>query len=395
MQDNQRGINAPWRLRKVLVRTVLFSVLGAAVATHAQAASFSLGGYWGDPDASNATVQAAFEARLQSFTKALGATPTMINSYLDYTQPMSTWISSASWQAWSNANTPGVVAMTPVIGFPLATVASGSPSADAQFQAFAAGQNDTLIAGVVQAWTAQGYHSLIVRIGWEMNIAGPSYAGSDSKSQSDWKAAFRHVATVLRQKAAANGASMQIVWNPNETNYASVSATKSLYPGDPYVDIVGVDMCAGLYPFTDGNGAFHDWVTGQEDYSLSEFIGRPGNRWHYWNWPAATEWSLDGSGGHSQSMLSLIAFAQAHHKAFALPEIGAGNSDAGNDVADDWTYPKWIGAILSKAMAGGLNVAFVNIWDINDQGNYEFSETADGKPQERAAWGKYVGVLAR
>ncbi len=162
------------------------------------------------------------------------------------------------------------------------------------------------------------------------------------------------------------------------------------------VDIIGADIYGGMYPFSDGSGAqYHDWVTGAEDYSLSAFIARGGNRAHYWNYPAATEWSLDGSNGHSQSLHSLIAFSKAHGKPFALPEVGAGSSQAGNDVSDDKTFPWWLGAVLKQASANGVTIAFVCVWDTNDEGNYQFSFVSNGKPLERAAWASWIGALAK
>ncbi|MGI4953537.1 MAG: carbohydrate-binding domain-containing protein, partial [Janthinobacterium lividum] len=41
--------------------------------------------------------------------------------------------------------------------------------------------------------------------------------------------------------------------------------------------------------------------------------------------------------------------------------------------------------------AAGVKIAFVNPWDSNGGGNYEFSYASDGKPNEAAAWAKYFG----
>ncbi len=362
----------------------------------AQAATFALGGYFSNPNGSDAGAEATFEANAKSFASAMGTPATLVDVYVDKYQPVSNWAGNASWQAWSNAQSPVARHMIPVIGFPMASLAGGSPSFDQQFQTFASGSYDNAIRGVVQSWVGAGFKQLVMRVGWEMNIGGDTYAGDDAQSQADWVAAFRHIAAVLHQAAASAGASMVVVWNPGVTNYSNALATKSMYPGDQSVDVIGADIYGGMYPFSDGSGAqYHDWVSGNEDYSVAAFIAKPGNRAHYWSYPAATQWSLDGSNGHSESLAGLIAFAQAHHKPFAIPEVGAGNSQPGNDVSDDPTFPRWLGGVLSNAAKRGVTISFVNIWDTDAQGNYQFSFVANNKPAERAAWGRWVGSLAK
>ena len=149
---------------------------------------------------------------------------------------------------------------------------------------------------------------------------------------------------MLHQAATANGVAVQVVWNPNVTNYSNAEATTNLYPGDAYVDTVGADMYSDIYPYSDGGTTptYHDWNTGLEDTTVAAFIADPVNRQHYWSFPAATKYSSDGSGGHSQSLTSLIDFAKLHNKPFALPETGAGNSNAGTDVSDDAAFPQWL-----------------------------------------------------
>jgi hypothetical protein len=97
-------------------------------------------------------------------------------------------------------------------------------------------------------------------------------------------------------------------------------------------------------------------------------------------------------GGHSQSLTSFIDFAKLHNKPFALPETGAGNSNAGTDVSDDAAFPQWLSQQLAAAQAAGVKISFANIWDSNGGGNYQFSLPGDGKPAEAAAWATYLGV---
>ena len=355
---------------------------------------FPLGAYLGNPDNSAAGKEALFESYNSSFTKIMGAAPQFLVSYVDYSKPISQWVGNSAWAASSFAASANAKMTTPVIGLPMASNAAGSMTSDQQFQAFASGQYDSVIKGIVQSWAAAGFKNLIFRPGWEMNLTGPTYAGSDAASQADWVKAFQHIYTALHQDAAAASVGMQVVWNPGVTNYSNAEAVADLYPGSSYVDVIGADAYSDIHPYSDGGTTptYHDWDTGKEDTSIAQFIADPINRAHYWTSPAATKWSSDGSNGHSQSLDSLIAFAKQQGKPFAIPETGAGNSNAGTDVSDDAAYPQWLAQQLATAQAGGEKISFVNIWDSNGGGNYEFTSAADNKPLEAAAWAKYFGA---
>ena len=363
------------------------------MANTASTTPFPLGAYLSNPDNSSASNEAIFDSKYSNFTKLFGAAPQFIDTYVDYTQPVSSWLGNTDWEAASFAASADAKGTIPVIGLPMASIAPGSMTADQQFQAFASGQYDSVLRGIVQAWAQQGFKALVFRPGWEMNLEGPTYAGDTAQSQADWVKAFQHVYTVLHQAATADGVSVQVVWNPGVTNYTNAEATTNLYPGDNYVDVIGADAYSDLHPFSDSSPTqtYHDFATGGEDTTIAQFVSNPANRESYWSNPAETAYASDGSGGHSQSLTSLIQFAEAHGKPFAVPETGAGNSNSGNDVADDAAFPQWLAQQLTAAQAAGEKIDYVNIWDSNGGGNYEFTEASDGKPQEAAAWAKYFG----
>ena len=355
---------------------------------------FPLGAYLGNPDNSNAANEAAYEAKYTAFSQLMGTTPQYLDTFVDQTQPISQWAGNSQWAAASAAASPDARGQTPVIALPLSSTAAGSATQDQQFQAFASGQYDSAIQGIVKAWAQAGFTNQVFRPGWEMNLQGPTYAGDSAQSQADWVSAFQHVYTVLHQAAAANGVNVQVVWNPGTTNYSNAEATTNLYPGDKYVDVIGADAYSDMYPYSDGTtpATYHDWHTGAEDTSTAQFIADPVNRTHYWSNPAATEWSSDSSGGHSQSLTSLIQFAEQQGKPFAVPETGAGNSNSSADVTDDAAYPQWLAQQLTAAQVAGEKIAFVNPWDSNGGGNYEFTSASDNKPNEAAAWAQYFGA---
>ena len=357
---------------------------------------FSLGVYVGNPDIADAANQATFDSNLTDFEQLVGTAPQYLTSFIDQQQSISNWAGNSYWAAESLAATPGGKALTPVIALPLSSEAAGSLSPDQSYQAFAAGSYDSVLKGIVSAWASQGYTNLVFRPGWEFNLQGPNYAGSTPQSQADWVSAFQHVYTVLHQAAAADGVNVQVMWNPSTVNYSNAEATAQLYPGDKYVDAIGADVYSDIYPYSDGGTTptYHDWDTGKEDTSLSQFLADPINRVHYFNDPAATVYNNDSSDGHSLSLANLIQFAQEHGKTFDIPETGAGNSSGGQDVADDAAFPQWLAQQLTAAQDAGQAIGFVSLWDSNGGGNYEFSQASDDKPAEAAAWAQYFGAGA-
>jgi hypothetical protein len=349
---------------------------------------FPLGAYIGQPNNASAADEAAFTAEYNSFTGLMGAAPQFLNYYIDQSQPVSQWVGNAQWAATSAAASPAKSA-APVIALPLTSTASAL-TADQQYQAFASGQYDSTIQGAVQVWAQQGFTTQYWRPGWEMNIPSmPSYAGTDAQTQADWVRAFQHVSAVLHQAGTADGVNVQVVWNPTATNYDPLGVLQNLYPGNASVDIIGADAYADMYPYS----PLYDWDknNGTVDSSLAQFIADPVNRLHYWNYPAATPYSLDGSDGHNLDLQTLLAFAKAQGKPLAVPETGAGNAAGGHDVADDPQWAQWLAQTLQ---ASGDKIGFVNLWDSNGGGNFEFSSSAAGKPQAAAAWAQYFGAQA-
>ena len=357
---------------------------------------FPLGAYLGSPNSSNAADEATFEQTYSSFTSLEGAAPSFLDTYIQQTLPIDQWVTNSGWAASSFADSSDAKNTTPVIGLPLSSTASGSLGSDQSFQAFASGQYDSVLQGVVKAWASEGFTNLDFRPGWEMNLQGYNYAGSTSQDQADWVSAFQHVYTVLHQAASADGVNVSVVWNPGVTNYGTIPATTALYPGNNYVDVVGVDAYSDIYPFSDGGSSptYHDWDTGGEDTSVAQFIADPVDRMHFWSYPAATEWNLDSSSGHSETLDSFIQFAKQQGKPFAIPETGAGNTNSGTDVSDDAAYPQWLAQQLTTAEATGAKIDFVNLWDSNGGGTYQFSLPSDDKPTEAAAWAQYFGAQA-
>ena len=352
------------------------------------ATPFRLGVYLGNPDNSSLANQTLFDTKYTSFTQLMGTRPALLDYYIDQSQSIGQWVGNTSWEADSASQSANAKGAVPVIALPMASTANPAMTADAYYQGFASSQYDAVLTGIVQTWARDGFTTQYYRPGWEMNLSSmPFYAGDDAKTQADWVAAFQHISTVLHQAGTASGVNVQVVWNPSIINYTNANATANLYPGSSYVDVIAADIYADMYPYN----PLYDWNKhdGTIDANLNAWMSDPVNRTHYWTYPAATPYSLDGSTGHSLSLTDLIQFAKAQGKPIAIAETGAGNSNDGRDVADDAAFPQWLAQTLQ---ASGVQVAFVNLWDSNGGGNYEFSMPADNKPAESAAWAKYFGA---
>ncbi len=120
-----------------------------------------------------------------------------------------------------------------------------------------------------------------LRIGWEMN--GNWYAWSAVSDPAAWIAYYRNIVTTMR---SVPGARFTFIWNPNIGTRTMDAETA--YPGDAYVDQIGVDI--------------YDWEWNTPDAT-------PQSRWA---WIATHQNGLDW----------VASFARRHHEPISLPEWG-------------------------------------------------------------------------
>ncbi|MBS2964487.1 hypothetical protein KGA66_15625 [Actinocrinis puniceicyclus] len=84
---------------------------------------------------------------------------------------------------------------------------------------------------------------VFLRLDWEMNATWYGLWGDGYVSPADYVAAWQHVWEVFQDAGAGNAA---FVWSPNTGRFSSLAAS-AWYPGDRYVDWVGIDT----YPSAD------------------------------------------------------------------------------------------------------------------------------------------------
>jgi protocatechuate 3,4-dioxygenase beta subunit len=317
---------------------------------------------------------AAYASFVQNATSLLGATPTILSQGIDYTKPMSTWVAQFQSAAAIAAAAPGGTSNTPDLSVPM--VAGTSNSVELQtLQAIASGADDSIWLGIVQAYAAEGFTTIYMRPGWEMEGNWFTWSVQSETMAAAYIAAFDRISTIAHSVAGIN---VQIVWDPGSTGNAAIPV-QDMYPGDAYVDVVGLDFYDVLYPYS-----LHDWATGGTDTTIQQWWSNPVNLAHYWDYPDSTGYAPEG-GGNEWGLVAALTFAAAHDKPFALPETGdEGNGTTTGPLSDPY-FPQYLAERLLAA--GAPSLAFVNIWDKYGTSS-QFTEGAN--PVMAAAWAQFV-----
>jgi hypothetical protein len=155
----------------------------------------------------------------------------------------------------------------------------------------ASGDFDAHAAQLGTSLVAAGLQHTVIRLGAEMNGSWEAdYAGTTATEQRLWVKCFQNEVTALR---SAVGQHFLIDWDPNPCQ-ANIPYTK-LYPGNAYVNIVGLDLfdASCTAPTT--------------PYTFQRLSSQP-----------------DG-------LNSFEAFAAARHKPLSLPEWGLLKVPSGDD----------------------------------------------------------------
>jgi len=171
---------------------------------------------------------------LTGLESALGHRADLIGSYQDFTEPMYT---ARLRTAIASGRTP-VVTWEPYNSKRYAT--NSYP-----LRSIAAGAYDSYLRRSADQARAVGA-PFVVRFGHEMNgfwypwgqpRVHPQNVAAAGNTPAAYAAAYRHVVDVFRQRGATNVAWM---WSPNVTDANPAVTLKSLYPGDQYVDVIGL-----------------------------------------------------------------------------------------------------------------------------------------------------------
>lgn len=346
---------------------------------------FPIGARVANPDSS---VYADWAAQAAAF---LGPVQ-YINVFNVFGQGWSSWANAAGSIASNAKNNPTSGNMIPVVGIKLSDGKFygdnnlGDPTGhdcNHEYRDIINGVHDTDITNVAIKWFEQ-YDLMYLRIAYEFNGEFmPDYfgRGGDTTTLNLWIAAFKKMADLWRAAASARGKTVKIVWNPNANQYAN-NGVKNSYPGDNYVDVIGIDMygpcyedsnasaSAGNSTLYNGDGTYTNGNyngDGTTSNNIKEWMSIDKNRVRWWD---------QGTGdAYYQSKLedqfgfqTALDFIKLKGKPMMMCETGSGNREQWRNTGpcDDPLFPVYLRSRLDQAVNMGIPVVAVMLWVSNE-----------------------------
>jgi Glycosyl hydrolase family 26 len=317
-KDRSRPSRAPW-LAVVSILGVCVLVIVVVVALKnpfksGSAGSASSGGSVstitaGDSKANCIDLQFNHGELDQSeISAATNLTGVTYNCLETFANPMPTWDEWETpwmfsntydgWDAWLAANPAHQVVMAMDL-IPQSLFNEHDPLP--WEQACAAGSYNQNATTLAKNLVSYGAGKIVIRLGPEANGAWEAdYVGTTTTEMNDWAKCYDNEVTAMR---AVPGAHFLFVWNPNACT--TDLPLNEWYPGNSYVDIVGIDAY-------------------DQDCSTSKTVSQEG-------W-AAFSTDTFGSDPTFPSIASIEAFAVAHGKPLSFPEWGL-TGDQPDDAA--------------------------------------------------------------
>ncbi len=304
-------------------------------------------------------------AGITAYATWLGKTVTYV---LDYqTNTPTTWAQftgctlynprgAANYTALSTWGSLG--ARTMMLGLsPCAGRSTGSGGTT--WAAEAAGTNDTYWTTLGNNLVSWGYGSAYLRIGREFNYGGYIWSPSTTgDTPNQYIAGYQHIVTLLKGIA---GNSFKFMWNPGTptgtmAGQAAASAsydTQAWYPGDSYVDSIGLDV--------------YDWGNGSYPTQTAAPWGNRTLAQQQANW-AYIQSGQDGLASWSQ-------FASTHGKQLAFPEWGLQQWLEGSTYIGGGDDPLFVTSMANFMAANCLMQA---MWEDPGQGVFDADSYAGG-----------------
>jgi hypothetical protein len=161
---------------------------------------------------------------------------------------------------------------------------------------------------------------MIIRVGWELNHSFPwSISRCDTATEvNGYKNTHRKIVTKLRAAFAKRGKSFVVSWSFTRESNKLARRLSELYPGDSYVDTIGLDYYDRVFPKMGLNNS--------TDAKFKEMASR-------------------GSVEYPWGLYTWYAFAMSMKKPFSVDEWGINNStdpntDPGVHAGDNAVFIK-------------------------------------------------------
>jgi beta-mannanase len=225
------------KMSKVIFTVMLIVLLNTLIVSSSSISQITLGTYIaGAPED---------PAKIDEFAKMVGASPALVMWYQDWAH-----------RDMKNFNPTLMNAVTTRGAIPVVT---WEPWDDTQGPFQPAYALRTIIAGnydhYIQQWAHDARvwgHLIYLRFAHEMNGDWyPWSQGVNGNTPAEYVAAWRHIVRIFREEGATN---VQWIWSPNVI-YDGSTPLSELYPGDNYVDWVGLDGYNG------GPALSHKWLS--------------------------------------------------------------------------------------------------------------------------------------
>jgi hypothetical protein len=285
------------------------------------------------------------QAAVTAFDNVTHTNVTCLSAYLLNAQTWTQWVhpwvdsSGAGYSAWV-AQSPQSRELVLAVGV-IPSSLQNATSPLAWESACDAGKYNSYATQLGKNLVAAGLENSVIRLGPEMNGSWePYFIGKTASEQRRWAGCFDREVTALRR---APGEHFLIDWNPNACvgNYPYAN----FYPGNSYVDIVGLDLydVGCLTPFT--------------ALTFKQLSTEPAGLTHF------------------------EAFAAAKHKPLSLPEWGLSTVPAGDDPG----YINGIGQTIA-----GHNFAFESYFEGTGP-NVKAMALSSATPLSLVAFKKWFG----
>lgn len=230
-----------------------------------------------------------------------------VDNWTDWEDPWqfnndpSTTDTTSTYQTWASWLKTGHQML---LGVDLIPQSAGSPSNPATWeQACAAGSYNSYATQLAKNLVSYGAGSIVIRLGIEANGSWEQdYVGTSSTEMSNWAKCYDNEVSAMRSVANTH---FLFVWNPNVCTMDLPMS--SWYPGNSYVDIIGIDAY-------DGDCHYANMTVSQE------------------GWQAYFTDSASYPDSEFPSLANIETFAQTNNKPLSFPEWGL-NQGGPDDTA--------------------------------------------------------------